>query len=47
MAKRVWCYLGVHDWVQHVTEGEVYFKCRHCGKYSDKASAVVRYGGQR
>jgi len=47
MAKRLRCYVGLHRWAQHVTEGESYLKCRDCGKYSDRASSIMRYGGKR
>jgi hypothetical protein len=47
VAKKLRCYLGFHSWVERVNDGERYMTCRHCGTYTDKASSIVRYGGQR
>jgi hypothetical protein len=44
MRKRLRCYLGFHKWDERVSEGQSYLTCRYCGKYSDKAASVVRYG---
>jgi uncharacterized C2H2 Zn-finger protein len=39
------CRVGLHNLVEHVREGETYFTCRNCGKYFDKARAVLRSRG--
>ena len=35
MAKRLRCYLRSHRWVEKVQAGELYYECRHCGRYRD------------
>jgi hypothetical protein len=38
---------GFHKWIPRVNEDQSYFTCRDCGKYHDRATAVMRYGGRR